>query len=402
VRADRDLARVVAAATISNFGSMLTAVALPFVAIDALGANAAEMSALSIARLVPGLALGLSLAAWIEPRRKRGVMIGADLGHAALLLAVPAAYALGALSMPLLWAFAALSGGLSFAFGVARQSFVPSLASREQLVATNGRIAAGSNAAEALAFGGGGWLVQLLSAPLALVADAFSYLASAALLADIPEREPAPQTGPVRERGFARALAGLRAIRGEARLRALLGASLATVVCSEGLGVVYFLFVRAELGFAPGVLGMLFAAGSVAALGSSLAASWLGARFGARNTMGVGLVGGALATGVLALAPGPSWVGAACIFAQQLGDAGLAVFEIHALSARQEAASAELQSRVHGAFSFLARWAALAGAALGGLLGTALGPRATIALAAGALLAVGAGWLAAAPRLRAV
>ncbi len=400
-RAESDLSRVVAAATISNFGSMLTGVALPFVAIDALGANAAEMSALSIARLVPGLTIGLSLAAWIEPRRKRGVMIGADLGHALLLLSVPTAYALGALSMPLLAGFACLSGGLSLAFGIARQSFVPSLLSRDQLIETNARIAAGSNAAEALAFGGGGWLVQWLSAPLALVGDAFSYLASAALLAGLPEREPERREASAPERGLARAVAGLHAIRGDPRLRALLAASLAAVLCSEMLGVVYFLFVRAELGFTPGVLGLLFAGGSLAALGSSLAARSLGARFGARSTMGVGLAGAALATASLALAPGPSWIGAACISAQQLGDAGLAVFEIHALTARQEAAAPEVQSRVHGAFSFLTRWAALAGAALGGLLGSAIGPRATIALAAALLLAVALGWLASAPRARA-
>jgi len=377
---------------------MLTGLALPFVAIDALGAGAAGMSALRIAPLLPGLTLGLALAGAIERRRKRGVMIGADLGHAVLLLAVPLAWAFDVLSMPLLFAFAFCSGLLSFAFGVARQSFVPSLASREQLSAANARIAAGNNAAEALAFGGGGWLVQSISAPLALVADAFSYLASAALLAGIPEREAVPREEP-REHGFARALAGLRAIRGDARLLALLGASLAVVVASEALGVVYFLFVRAQLRFEPGVLGLLFAVGSVAALGSSLVAVRLGARFGARSTMGAGLVGGALATGVLALAPGPSWAGAACIISQQLGDAGLAVFGIHALTARQQAAAPELQSRVHGAFGFLARWAALAGAALGGLLGGALGPRATIALVAAALLAVGAAWLVAAPRL---
>jgi MFS family permease len=114
--------------------------------------------------------------------------------------------------------------------------------------------------------------------------------------------------------------------------------------------------------------------------------------------MGAGLAGGALATAVLALAPGPTWLGAACIFAQQLGDAGLAVFEIHSLTARQQASAAELQSRVHGAFSFFSGWAALAGAALGGVLGSALGPRYAIALAAAALLGVGAVWLAAAPR----
>ena len=396
--AGRELARVVAAATISNFGSMLTRIALPFVAVDALGASAREMSALSAARLVPGLALGIALSAWIERRRKRGVMIGADLAHAALLCAVPAAFALGALSMPLLWAFAFCSGLLSFAFAVARQSFVPSLASRDQLVAANARIAAGSNAAEALAFGVGGWLVQLLSAPLALLADAFSYVASAALLAGIPERLEAARDRRSAGRGLQRALAGLQAIRADARLVALAVASLAIVVASEALGVVYFLFVRAELGFEPGLLGLLFAAGSLAALASSLAADRLGGRFGARAATGGGLVAGALATGVLALAPGPSWLGAACIFAQQLGDAGLAVFEIHSLSARQEAAASEVQSRVHGAFSFFSGWAALAGAALGGILGSAVGPRATVALAAGALFAVGLAWLAAAPR----
>jgi Na+/melibiose symporter-like transporter len=377
---------------------MLTAIALPFVAVDALGANAAEMAVLGIARLVPGLAFGLPLAAWLERRRKRSAMIGADLAHAALLLAVPAAHALGVLSMPVLWSFAFLSGLLSFVFGVARQSFVPSLASREQLVAANARIAAGSNAAEALAFGSGGWLVQLLSAPLALAADALTYLASAALLAGIPEREVEPPTAAPREPGLTRALAGMRAIRADARLVALLAASLAVVVALEAIGVVYFLFVRAELGFEPGTLGTLFAVGSLAALGSSLAASRLGLRFGARNTMALGIAGGALATGALALAPGPTWIGAACIMAQQLGDAGLAVFEIHALSARQDAAAPGLESRVHGAFGFLARWAALAGVGFGGLLGTAFGARATIALSAAALLAAALAWLVAAPR----
>lgn len=395
---DLGVARVVAAATISNFGSMLTRIALPFVAIDALGAGAADMSVLSIARLLPGLTLGLALSAFIERRRKRRVMIGAELAHAALLVAVPLAYALGSLSMPLLWIFAASSGLLSFAFGVARQAFVPGLASREQLVAANARIAAGSNAAEALAFGGGGWLVQLLSAPLALVVDALSYVASAALLAGIPEREASRASGAAGERGLGRALAGLRAIRADAQLRALAAASLAVVLASEVLGVVYFLFVRAELGFTPGVLGLLFAAGSLAALASSLAAERLGRRFGARAALGAGIAGGALATAALAFAPGPSFIGAACIFAQQLGDAGLAVFEIHSLAARQRATAPELQSRVQGAFSFFAGWAALAGAALGGVLGSALGPRATIGLAAALLLGVGLLWLAAAPR----
>jgi MFS family permease len=143
---------------------------------------------------------------------------------------------------------------------------------------------------------------------------------------------------------------------------------------------------------------MLFAVGSLAARASSFLAVRIGRALGPRRAMAVSLAGAALAVGALALAPGASWLGAALIAVQQLGDAGFVVFEIHALSLRQGAAPAELQGRIHGSFSFLSSWAMLAGAGLGGLLGDALGPRLTIAVASGLFLATALAWWAFAPR----
>ena len=394
---DRDLARVVAAATVSNFGSMLTRIALPFVAVDVLHASAQAMSGLNAARVLPSLALGLAVASWIDRRRKRGVLIAADLAHAALLAAVPAAALLGLLSMPLLWAFALLSGLLSLAFEVARHAYVAALMPREQLVRANARITAGNAAAETVAFAAGGWLVQLLSAPFALLVDALSYLGSAACLGAIRSREPEPEPGDRAPRRLGIG-PGLRAIRGHPELRALAWLGAAGMLANETLGVVYMLFVRRELGFEPGTLGLLFAVGSLAALGSSFLAARVGAALGPRGAIALGFAGAGLAVAALALAPGPTLLGAALIALQQLGDAGFVVAEIHALSLRQGAAPAELQGRVHGTFSFLSSWAMLAGALLGGLLGEALGPRGTVAVAGGAFVAIALAWLAFAPR----
>ena len=391
---DRDLARVVAAATVSNLGSMLTRIALPFVAVDVLHASASAMSGLNAARVLPSLALGLAVASWIDRRRKRGVLIAADLAHAVLLAAVPAAALLGWLSMPLLWAFALLSGLLSLAFEVARHAYVAALMPRERLVRANARITAGNAAAETFAFAAGGWLVQLLSAPFALLVDALSYLGSAACLGAIRSREPAPSAAAPRRVGIG---PGLRAIRSDPELRALAWLGAAGMLANEALGVVYMLFVRRELGFEPGTLGLLFAVGSLAALGSSFLAARVGAALGPRGAIALGFAGAGLAVAALAFAPGPTLLGAALIALQQLGDAGFVVAEIHALSLRQSAAAAELQGRVHGTFSFLSSWAMLAGALLGGLLGEALGTRATVAVAGGAFVAIALAWLALAP-----
>jgi MFS family permease len=389
--------RLVAAATISNLGSMLTRIALPFVAVDVLGASAREMSGLNAARVLPALALSLAVASFVDRRRKRGLLIGSDLGHAALLAAVPAAHALGVLSMPVLWLFALASGLLSLVFGVARHAYVAALVARERLVLVNSRITAGNAAAEAFAFAAGGWLVQWLTAPFALLADAVSYLASAACLGGIRAREPEPAGEPGRaaRRGV---LPGLRALRASPELFALAWVGAAGVLANEVLGVVYMLFVRRELGFSPGTLGMLFAVGSLASLGASFLAVRVGRALGPRAAMGVSLGAAGLAVAALALAPGATSLGAALIALQQLGDAGFVVFEIHALSRRQAAAPAELQGRIHGTFSFLSSWAMLAGALLGGLLGDALGPRATIAVAGGAFVALALAWWAFAPK----
>src|SRR4051794_17589944 len=184
---------------ISMLGDQIALIALPLVAVLALDADAAEMGWLATAALLPNLLFSLHAGAWVDRRgRRRRTMIVADLGRAALVASVPIAYALDALTFPQLYAVAFASGTLSVFFFVSYSTLFTSIVPRDRYIEANSLVH-GSRALSYVAGPSiGGILVQVLSAPVALIADAASFLASALFLRriDVPE----PPTEPA-ERG---------------------------------------------------------------------------------------------------------------------------------------------------------------------------------------------------------
>ena len=89
VRRDPDFQKLWFGQTVSVFGSLISRIAIPFLAVLELDATPFDMAALGIAALLPGFIVGLLAGAWIDRRKRRPVMIGADLGRAAVLLLVP-------------------------------------------------------------------------------------------------------------------------------------------------------------------------------------------------------------------------------------------------------------------------------------------------------------------------
>jgi len=86
--------------TVSLLGDQISMLALPLVAVLALDADADDMGYLTAAALAPNFLFALHVGVWVDPRgRRRRVMIGADLGRAALVLTVPLAYALDVLTL---------------------------------------------------------------------------------------------------------------------------------------------------------------------------------------------------------------------------------------------------------------------------------------------------------------
>jgi predicted MFS family arabinose efflux permease len=396
---DRDFLRFWSAATVSIFGTLITRTALPFAAILVLGATPFQIGLLRLAELLPGFLIGIAAGAWLDRRRRKPVMIAADLVRAAVLLSVPLAAVLGWLSLPQLMLVAALMSLLNVAFDVATLSYLPTLVPRDRLVKANSRLSAASSVAETASFGLGGWLVQVLTAPIAILLDAATFIVSAVLLRgiDVPEPDPAENRDASDERGLlSEAADGLRLVVRDPVLRALTAAN-AGLSLSFGIGGAAFLiYVNQVLGFSPGVLGMIFAMGGVASLAGAIIA-------GRITTLPLGpvLIGcfllAAIGQSFVPLATSAGLVGVTLLVAQQfVSDPAYTIFDINQVSLRQGIVSDELLGRVNATIRVTDVGAQMIGAVAGGIIGDLLGAR--VALWAGIVpLGIAGLWLLLSP-----
>ncbi len=368
--------------TLSLIGSQVTLLALPLTAVLALRASAFQMGVLRAVQYLPALLIGLFAGVYIDRVRRRPVLMAADLGRAALLATIPLAAAVGVLRMGYLYGVAFLVGTLTVIFEVAYLAFVPALVRREQLVDANGRLEASQSVAQIAGPGLGGLLVQALSAPVAILADALSFLVSVAFLGLLRTPEPAPEAA--ERRGIARAIGeGLRVVLRQPLLRATLISSGITNFFAAIFNSLYVLYVVRQLGVGPAGLGGILLLGSVVGLGAAVVAGRAARRGGLGPTMLLGMLLIAVGGACVPLA-GAS---AVLIFplltlGQALGGAGDTFYNITVVSLRQALTPDRLLGRVAASARFVIWGAQPFGALVGGVLGEALGLRPALAVAA--------------------
>src|SRR5215212_4636027 len=170
----RDFLRLWTGDSISQVGTMVSLIAMPLLAIKVLDATPFEVGLLSTFETLAFLLVGLPAGAWVDRLRRRNVLIVADIGRALLL-----AWYLDVLTLGQLYAVALLTGVLTVFFDVAYQSYLPSLVGRDHLVEGNAKLEASRAVSQIAGPSVGGGLVQLLTAPYAVLVDALSYLWSA-------------------------------------------------------------------------------------------------------------------------------------------------------------------------------------------------------------------------------
>jgi MFS family permease len=395
--------------TVSKLGSGISGSALPLTALLVLGAGPTAMGLLSAASIVPVVCLGLVAGVWVDRLRRRPVMIGADLGRALLLATIPAAALTGRLGMGQLFVVAAGAGALTVFFDVAYQSFVPDLVGRRRVLEANSKLAASEAVAEITTPGLAGVLVATITAPMAVLLDALSFLGSALSVALVrtPERAPAPPGSPGRDVGREIA-AGLRVVAGSPFLRAIALYAAVEAFFGSFIGTLYALYALRELGLGPVLLGITIGVGGASNLLGTFLVEPVTRRFGPGRTM-LGAVGvGTLAVfliplaGLAAASGAPERalaVGFAFLVAGQAFDAIHPLYQVNALTVRQSVAPETLLGRVNASMRVLEGGAAPLGALVGGLLGDSIGVRPTLFVAAAGLLA-NALWLARSPLRR--
>ena len=87
-----DFARLWTAETISQLGTQVSALAIPFVAIEILQASTFQVALLNVVDFLPFLLIGLPAGVWVDRLRRRPVMIAGDLGRAVALATIPVAF----------------------------------------------------------------------------------------------------------------------------------------------------------------------------------------------------------------------------------------------------------------------------------------------------------------------
>jgi len=371
--------------TVSLFGDQVSMLAVPLVAVLTLNASAAEMGYLGAVALLPNLLFALHAGAWADRwGRRRHTMIAADLGRAVLLASVPLAYVLGALTFAHLYVVAFLAGAFSVLFNVSDASLFQTIVARERFVEASSLL----NGSRAFSFVAGptvaGILVHAVTAPGALVVDAFSFLSSGALLGRIRPDEPRPD----RERQGV--TMGLRWIAASPIVRPTLLATATINFFNFVFWALFVLYATRTLGVASGTLGLVLGAGAVGGLVGSVIATPVTRKIGVGPTLVVGCIVFPAPILLVPLARGSETVVLACLFLAEFGSGlGVMLLDISAGSLFAAVIPPRLRSRVSGAYTFVHSGLAVLGSLAGGLLGAWLGLRTALWIgAAGAMFGV--------------
>ena len=387
--------RVWSAATVSVFGSFVTRMALPFVAILTLSAGPIEVAVLRALELVAALLVGFVAGAWVDRLRRRPVLIWADVGRAGLLASIPIAAIGGWLSLPQVFLVAALAAVCTTFFDVADKAYLPTIVGRSDLVRANGAIAATSSAVEFLGFGIAGFLVTLFTAPIAIALDAVTFVVSALFLGTIRQPEPPPPPPADREPVVHEIVEGLRLVVRDPVLRGLALGGMGLAALWGAFGAVWLLFATDDLGLDPALIGVIVALGGIGSLAGSLIAVRASRRFGIGPLAVVAMLVAAGANLLIPLAPsGMPAVAVVMLLGQQLiGDMAITTFDVAEVSVRQARVADRQLGRVNATIRVALVVAQLAATLVAALVAEALGLRAAAFLAPiGALLGAAAIW----------
>jgi MFS family permease len=368
------------AQSISQFGTQVTQLALPLVAILILKASPFEVAALGAIEFLPFVFFTLPAGAWVDRLPRRKVLVVADLGRAAILGLIPLAALTGVLAMWQLYVIGFAAGALSVFFDVAYQAILPELVDRDRLAEGNSRLEIGRTAAWVLGPGVGGFLVGIFTAPIAILADALSYLGSAAFLIGIRVRGDGEGTRTEQSRALGIRREVAEGLRFYARSPLLLAESAAIVTLNLGgqiAGSIFLVYVVRNLGVAPERIGLALSIGAIGLVIGAAGSEVFGRRIGVGPALIVASAVSAASTSVIGFAD-PSNAFALLVVGGFIQGLAVMVININGVSLRQSLTPDAMQGRVNATGRWI-NWSIIPiGSVIGGILATAIGLQATI------------------------
>jgi predicted MFS family arabinose efflux permease len=330
------------------------------------------MGLLTAVGLLPSLVLSVPAGALIDRLgHRRAVMLISDLGRAGVLVAVPVAHAAHVLTLGWLYGAALVLGSFDVAFFVAYSTLFVAVVRPDQyeqgMSLLNGSRAFSFVAGQGLA----GVLVAAVSAPVALLLDAFSFVCSAGALARIRPREPA--TSGAQDGGV---LAGARFVRGSGVVRAALIGTATVNFFTFAFAALFILFATTELQVPPAQLGLTLGVGAVGGVVGSVLTRRISARVGLGPAFMASLVIFPAPLMLVPLARGPHALVVTLLALAELGSGfGVMILDITIGTIFSVVIPDVMRARVSGAYRAVNYGMRPLGAVTGGLLGTWMGLR---------------------------
>jgi MFS family permease len=360
--------------SISEFGSQVSQLAIPWVALVTLNASAFEVATLGTVEFLPFVLFTLPAGVWVDRLRRRSILVVGDAGRALLLVSIPIAYALGHLTLAQLYIVGFLVGIHTVFFDVAYQSYLPSLVDRDSLIDGNSKLNVTSSGAQVAGPGAAGGLIALATAPYAILVDAISFVVSGAFTVWIRKREEPPEQRVEQRHLLVELWEGLSYVL---RHRLLLPQAMSTGVSnffSSLLFSIVLVYAHRRLGMSSGLIGLSFSLGAFGwMLGASQAArlrNWLGV--GGATILGASLTGPA--SFLIPFAP-RSFPVPFLIASIAIMGFGAVVYNIQQVSLRQAICPPRLQGRMNASMRFLVWGTMPLGSLTGGTIAAAAGLR---------------------------
>jgi predicted MFS family arabinose efflux permease len=362
---------------ISQIGSQVTVVALPLIAVERLHASASMMGFIGAVGRLP-FVFYLVAGVWVDRVRRRRVLLTADLARGLLLLCIPLSAAAHMLS---LWSLCVILFGvmlLSVWFDTAYMSYLPSLVERRLLMQGNSVMESTRSGAQIVGPSLGGILVQTLSAPAAVIADAASFFVSAFSLWRIKRPDPKPTAAATGFRGITEAVkVGLSFVIRDPVLGPLaLAIGISNLAWAAELAL-YILFLARGLGLAAWIIGLTLAMAGPGALAGSALAGKIQRTIGVGRAIFGGLAVFAVAALIIPLTPGhPAGLAATLLMIAAFAmAAGGQICVVNVMTTRQLMTPDHLLGRVNASFRLVGLGVSPLGSLLGGALGAAFGLR---------------------------
>jgi len=361
--------------SISELGSQVSQLAIPWLAAVGLHASPFAFSLLGVLGFLPFILFALPAGVWVDRLRRRQILVVGDAARAVLLALIPILWAAGVLRMWHLLVLQFVVGVFTVFFDVAYQSYLPALIEREHLVDGNSKLQVTVSIAQVAGPSMSGGLIAALTAPYAIVVDAASFVASTVFMLRMRHRENLPRqdAGEPHPRMWPQVKEGLAWVVHNPNLRAVAATTSTSNFFTTWTFTILLLYAVRVLRLSSVEVGAVFAVGAVGSVLGALLANRIAKTLGVGNAIVSLAVVFSASSLAYPIAP-HSFPLPVLMLGSAVGGFGGVAYNITQISYRQAITPERLQGRMNAAM----RWLVWGTIPLGTLTGGAVAQTAGI------------------------